>query len=100
MQKTDQAPKESVLEMKGKVALVTGGAQGIGKAIALLLAQQGSDVVISDVNLEKAEETAREIEALGRRAMAIRANVAVCGRGGRDGPGHPRSVRSDRYPGQ
>ena len=69
--------KESVLELTGKVALVTGGAQGIGKAIALLLAQKGADVIISDINLEKAEETAREIEALGRRAMAIRANVAV-----------------------
>jgi 3-oxoacyl-[acyl-carrier protein] reductase len=75
--KNPSTPKESDLEIKGKVALVTGGAQGIGKAIALLLAQQGSDAVISDINLEKAEETAREIEALGRRAMAIRANVAV-----------------------
>jgi 3-oxoacyl-[acyl-carrier protein] reductase len=69
--------KESVLELQGKVALVTGGAQGIGKAIALLLAQRGGDIIVSDINLEKAEETAREVEALGRRAMAIRANVAV-----------------------
>jgi 3-oxoacyl-[acyl-carrier protein] reductase len=69
--------KESILEVNGKIALVTGGAQGIGKAIALLLAQKGSDVIVSDVNLEKAEETAREIEALRRRSMAIRANVAV-----------------------
>jgi 3-oxoacyl-[acyl-carrier protein] reductase len=65
------------LELQGKVALVTGGAQGIGRAIALLLAQKGGDIVISDINLEKAEETAREIEALGRKAMAIRANVVV-----------------------
>ncbi len=56
---------------------MTGAAQGIGKAIALLLAQRGADIVISDINLEKAEETSREIETLGRRAMAIRANVAV-----------------------
>jgi 3-oxoacyl-[acyl-carrier protein] reductase len=69
--------KESILEVNGKIALVTGGAQGIGKAIALLLAEKGSDVIVSDVNLEKAEETAREIEALRRRSMAIRANVAV-----------------------
>jgi 3-oxoacyl-[acyl-carrier protein] reductase len=69
--------KESVLEVSGKIALVTGGAQGIGKAIALLLAQKGSDVIVSDVNLEKAEETAREIETLSRRSMAVRANVAV-----------------------
>ena len=69
--------KESSLELEGKVALVTGAAQGIGKAIGLLLAQRGADMAISDINLEKAEETAREIETLGRRAMATRANVAV-----------------------
>ena len=65
------------MELEGKVALVTGGAQGIGRAIALLLAEQGRDIVVSDINLERAEETAREIEGRGRRAMAIRANVAV-----------------------
>ena len=64
------------MELKGKVALVTGGAQGIGRAVALLLAQNGADVAVSDINLERAEETAKEIEALGRRAMAIRADVA------------------------
>jgi 3-oxoacyl-[acyl-carrier protein] reductase len=65
------------LKLKGQVALVTGAAQGIGKAVALLLAGEGADIAISDVNFEKAEETAKEIEALGRRAMAIRANVAA-----------------------
>jgi 3-oxoacyl-[acyl-carrier protein] reductase len=67
---------EKTLELLGKVALVTGAAQGIGRAIALLLAQKGADIVVSDINLEKAEETAREIEAIGRRAMAIRADVS------------------------
>ena len=65
------------MELTGKVALVTGAAQGIGKAVALLLAQKGADIIISDINLEKAEETSKEIATLGRRAMAIRANVAV-----------------------
>ena len=55
---------------------MTGAAQGIGRAIALLLAQKGADIVVSDINLEKAEETVREIETIGRRAMAIRADVA------------------------
>lgn len=64
------------LELLGKVALVTGAAQGIGRAIALILAQKGADIVVSDINLEKAEETVREIETIGRRAMAIRADVA------------------------
>ncbi len=64
------------VELAGKVALVTGAAQGIGRAIALLLAKQGADLVISDINLEKARETAREIEEMGRRALAIKVNVA------------------------
>jgi len=64
------------LKLAGKVALVTGAAQGIGKAVALLLAQNGADIAVSDVNFEKAEETAKEIQALGRRAMAIKVDVA------------------------
>jgi len=67
------------VELKDKVALVTGAAQGIGKAIALLLAREGADVVISDINIEKAEETAREIEAMGRKAVAVKVNVASLG---------------------
>jgi len=64
------------LKLKGKVALVTGAAQGIGKAVALLLARNGADIVVSDVNLEKAEETAKEIEGLGQQALATKTNVA------------------------
>jgi 3-oxoacyl-[acyl-carrier protein] reductase len=67
---------EDALKLAGKVALVTGAAQGIGKAVALLLAQNGADISVSDVNLEKAEETAKEIQALGRRAIAIKVDVA------------------------
>src|SRR4030065_697143 len=62
--------------LKDKVALVTGAAQGIGRAIALKLAASGADVVIVDMNLDKAQETAREAERLGRRALALRANIA------------------------
>jgi 3-oxoacyl-[acyl-carrier protein] reductase len=68
--------KEKSVELTGKVALVTGAAQGIGKAIALLLAQNGADVVISDINLEKAQETADEVQGMGRRSLAIKVNVA------------------------
>ncbi|NIO05101.1 MAG: 3-oxoacyl-[acyl-carrier-protein] reductase [Proteobacteria bacterium] len=64
------------MELSGKVALVTGGAQGIGKAVGLMLAKNGSEVVISDVNFEMARSTAEEIEKIGRRALAIEANVA------------------------
>lgn len=64
------------MKLEGKVALVTGGAQGIGRAIALLLAKEGAKVVLSDINLEKAKETCREIESTGREALAVGGNVA------------------------
>ncbi len=64
------------MHLKGKTALVTGGAQGIGKAIAMALAKAGADVAVSDVNMEKAQETASEISALGVRSKAIGGNVA------------------------
>jgi 3-oxoacyl-[acyl-carrier protein] reductase len=64
------------VDLTGKVAMVTGSAQGIGKAIGLLFARNGADIAVSDVNIEKAEETAREIQALGRRAMAIKSDVS------------------------
>ncbi len=64
------------MNLKERVALVTGGAQGIGRAVALTLARNGADVVISDVNQEKAEQTAAEISGLGRRSMALKADVA------------------------
>ena len=62
--------------LDGKVALITGGAQGIGRAIALLFARQGAKVAISDINLQKAQETCQEVESLGGQAMAISGNVA------------------------
>ena len=64
------------MKLTGKVALVTGAAQGIGKAIALLLARNGADIVVSDINLEKAEETAKEIRAMGPKAMALKVDVS------------------------
>ena len=68
--------RREALELTGKVALVTGAAQGIGKAVALLLARNGADLVVSDINLEKAQETAKEIQAVGREALAVKVDVA------------------------
>ena len=63
--------------MKGKVALVTGGSRGIGRAITLKLASEGADVIINCMRRKKtAEETAEEVRALGVRAHVIRANLA------------------------
>jgi len=66
-----------MIDLTDKVAVVTGGAQGIGRAIAQALAQQGAHVVVADLQEEKAEATAREISAnTGRRAIAVKVNVA------------------------
>src|SRR3990172_8075597 len=65
------------MSLSGKTALVTGAAQGIGRDIALALAADGADVAICDVNLEAAQKTAADIEAKGRRSLAIKANVAA-----------------------
>ena len=64
------------MKLEGKAALITGGAQGIGRAIALLFAREGARVAVSDINLEKAGETCREIESQGGEALAIGGNVA------------------------
>lgn len=61
----------------GKAALITGSGRGIGRAIALHLASRGADIVVNFFrNRAPAEETAAEIEALGRRALLVKANVA------------------------
>lgn len=59
------------LEFAGRHALVTGGAAGIGRAVALELARQGADVCVVDVNQTAAKDTVAEIERLGRRAVAL-----------------------------
>jgi 3-oxoacyl-[acyl-carrier protein] reductase len=63
------------MRLKDKVALITGGARGIGKAIAMKFAQEGSDIVVADVNLEEAEKTAKEIESMGRKSLALTLDV-------------------------
>ena len=62
--------------LKDKVAVVTGSARGIGRAIALELAHRGADVVISDVDESQAQSTASEISKLGRRSEAIVCDVS------------------------
>lgn len=62
--------------LKGKVAIVTGGAQGIGKSIATRLAQAGANVVIADVMEEVAKSTAQEISQKGNETISIRVDVS------------------------
>jgi NAD(P)-dependent dehydrogenase (short-subunit alcohol dehydrogenase family) len=63
-------------DLSGKVALVTGAAVGLGHAMALGLAEAGADVAVSDINEEGIRATSREIEALGRRSIAVVCNNA------------------------
>ncbi|MFC6465299.1 SDR family oxidoreductase [Marinilactibacillus sp. GCM10026970] len=63
-------------KLDDKVAIITGGAQGIGKSITLALAEAGASVAIADLNLDTAEKTANEInEATGQKAIAIEVDV-------------------------
>ena len=62
--------------LKGRSALVTGAASGMGKASALRLAEEGARMVLGDLNLEGAESTAKEIQASGGEAYAIRYDAA------------------------
>lgn len=69
------------MNLTDKKAIVTGAAQGIGKTIALQLAQQGADVVVTDINREGLASVVAEIQALGRRAHPIAmdvSNLAQC----------------------
>ncbi|MBK6278218.1 MAG: SDR family oxidoreductase [Gammaproteobacteria bacterium] len=64
-----------MFDLGGKVAIVTGASRGLGKAIALGLARAGADLVVTSRTLDACEDTAGEIEALGRRARAIACDV-------------------------
>ena len=62
--------------LEGKVAIVTGGAQGIGREYCLRFAEEGAAVVVADLRTEQAQAVAAEIESSGGRAMALEADVA------------------------
>ena len=64
------------MKLHGKVAVVTGGLRGIGHAIALALAQEGADLLIAGLSMDRATQTEQEIRTLGRRCMVVQADVA------------------------
>ena len=66
------------MRLENKVALITGGARGIGRSIALLFAQEGCNVVVGDVNLPEAQKTCLDIEAYGRKSLALEMDVTDC----------------------
>lgn len=63
------------MTLEGKVALVTGAAQGLGKWISLGLAHAGAHVAVADLNKEGADQTAKEIAEMGRKALAVKTDL-------------------------
>ncbi len=61
--------------LENKVAVVTGGARGLGRTDALVLAEEGADIVVVDINKEGAERTANDVEKLGRRSLAFATDI-------------------------
>ncbi len=75
----DLARIPSLFDLKGKTALVTGAASGLGRAIAIGLAAHGADVLTADVNLEGAQATSGVIRDLGRRSESLAVDVTDWG---------------------
>ncbi len=63
------------MRLEKKIAIVTGAGRGIGRAIALALAKEGANVVVSDINQKEAKQVAKEIEDLGHASLAVKTDV-------------------------
>src|SRR2546426_8466671 len=61
--------------VEGKVALITGGGSGIGRACALRFAKEGANVCVADLDLKAATETARQVDAAGRKSLAVQVDT-------------------------
>lgn len=64
-----------IFDLSGKVAIVTGAGRGLGKAMAKALAKAGADIVVPDIDLDNARTTAKDIESLGQKAIALKVDV-------------------------
>ena len=64
------------MSLQGRIAVVTGAAQGIGRAIAESLAAAGADIVVADLDPGRSQETVAAVEKLGRKALNVKVNVA------------------------
>ncbi|MCK4591687.1 MAG: 3-oxoacyl-[acyl-carrier-protein] reductase [Candidatus Latescibacteria bacterium] len=62
--------------LQNKIAIVTGAGQGIGQTIAVRLAQEGAEVIVSDINLQGVEQTASQIRQMVRKSLAVKVDVA------------------------
>ena len=75
MQTFEHKPFDELFDLSGKVAIVTGGANGIGKATALRLAQASANIAIADLKLEDAKAAVKDIEEYGVKALAVECNI-------------------------
>jgi NAD(P)-dependent dehydrogenase (short-subunit alcohol dehydrogenase family) len=64
------------LRLKDRIAVITGAGSGIGRAMALHFAKEGANIVIADLNLESAQETAKSIEALQKKTLALKVDIS------------------------
>jgi len=64
------------MQLQDKVALITGGGQGLGKAIALAMAREGANIVICDINPDTLADAAKEVEATGRQCLGVQGDVS------------------------
>ena len=65
------------MSLDDKVALVTGAGRGIGQAIAVMLAKEGADIIVNDMDLDSAKQTAEMIHSIGRKTLVSGANMCV-----------------------
>ena len=93
----DEFPR---FDLEGQVALVTGAARGIGRACALALAHAGADVALGLRDVQSAGDLAREIEAMGRRALRLPMDMTRLDQIGSRGRGGRAPLREARHPGE
>src|SRR5687768_5545983 len=65
------------MDLADRVAVVTGGASGIGRATAIAMARRGAHLVLADINERRLEDARQEVAALGRKVLAVRCDVSI-----------------------